>query len=215
MPKTWSADNPKAGLMARKRAALVQAALDAFLENGYAEASVNRIATMAGVSIKTLYRHFESKDDLFSAVMQLACGRIAGPEDQRAQPAWYDQPPETALGMAGADYLHHILTKEQIALYRVVVRDAHRFPELGQCYRKEVVGARDAIFKGYLERWTPRMRWTIGNPDSACETFASLLRAGTLDKVLQGAPLPDDSRLLAHARSAGAQMLLLLDKGNF
>jgi len=54
MAKTWSADNPKAALMARKRAVIVDAALKAFLEAGYAEASVNRIAAAAGVSIKTV-----------------------------------------------------------------------------------------------------------------------------------------------------------------
>ena len=75
MAKTWSADNPKAALMARKRAVIVDAALKAFLEAGYAEASVNRIAAAAGVSIKTLYRHYDSKDDLFSAVMEAACGK--------------------------------------------------------------------------------------------------------------------------------------------
>jgi hypothetical protein len=37
MAKTWSADNPKAALMARKRAVIVGAALKAFLEAGYAE----------------------------------------------------------------------------------------------------------------------------------------------------------------------------------
>jgi AcrR family transcriptional regulator len=61
MVKTWSDDNPKAALMSRKRTMIVDAALRAFLENGYAESSVNRIAEEAGVSIKTLYRHFESK----------------------------------------------------------------------------------------------------------------------------------------------------------
>ncbi len=53
--------------MARKRAAIVVAALTAFLDAGYVEASVNHIAAVAGVSIKTLYRHFDSKDELFSA----------------------------------------------------------------------------------------------------------------------------------------------------
>jgi len=80
MAKTWSADNPKAALMARKRAVIVDAALKAFLDAGYAEASVNQIAATAGVSIKTLYRHFESKDDLFSAVMQAACGKMPDAE---------------------------------------------------------------------------------------------------------------------------------------
>src|ERR1700720_4160348 len=100
MAKTWSADNPKAALMARKRAVIVDAALKAFLDAGYAEASVNQIAATAGVSIKTLYRHFESKDDLFSAVMQAACGKMPGadiPEDDEPPPAWYDGPPAAAL----------------------------------------------------------------------------------------------------------------------
>src|SRR3546814_12752228 len=37
------------------------------------ESSVNRIAAEAGVSIKTLYRHFDNKDDLFQAVMEEVC----------------------------------------------------------------------------------------------------------------------------------------------
>jgi hypothetical protein len=42
--KIWSDDNPKAALMERKRAAIVAAARQAFLENGYAQASMDRIA---------------------------------------------------------------------------------------------------------------------------------------------------------------------------
>ena len=71
--KIWSADNPKAALMERKRAAIVAAARQVFLENGYAQASMDRIAESAAVSVKTIYRHFENKDELFSAVMQAAC----------------------------------------------------------------------------------------------------------------------------------------------
>ena len=71
--KIWSDDNPKAALMERKRAAIVAAARQVFLENGYAQASMDRIAESAAVSVKTIYRHFENKDELFSAVMQPAC----------------------------------------------------------------------------------------------------------------------------------------------
>src|SRR5208283_820521 len=119
MVKIWSADNPKAALMARKRALLVDAALKAFLEAGYAEASVNHIAAAAGVSIKTLYRHFESKDDLFNAVMQAACGNMPedGAEEERS-PTWYGAAPPDALPLAGQDYLRHILSPDQLALYR-------------------------------------------------------------------------------------------------
>jgi hypothetical protein len=50
--ETWTADNPKASLMKRKRAAIVDAARCAFLENGYASTPMDRIAAAAGVSIK-------------------------------------------------------------------------------------------------------------------------------------------------------------------
>jgi AcrR family transcriptional regulator len=73
--KIWSDDNPKAALMERKRAAIVAAARQVFLENGYAQASMDRIAESAAVSVKTIYRHFENKDELFSAVMQAMSGR--------------------------------------------------------------------------------------------------------------------------------------------
>ena len=189
MVKTWSADNPKAALMARKRAAIVDAALAAFLGAGYAEASVNAIAASAGVSIKTLYRHFESKDELFAAVMQAACGNMPGADGstddaEDAAPAWYDAAPADALPAAGVEYLRSVLSTEQLALYRVVTRDAHRFPELGRRYHDETTGARDARFAGYVDRWAKRAGWTVRDKRAAAEVFAGLaevphLRRGT------------------------------------
>src|ERR1700730_15074385 len=146
MAKTWSADNPKAVLMARKRAVIVDAALKAFLDAGYAEASVNQIAATAGVSIKTLYRHFESKDDLFSAVMEAACS-TPGTQPVSAtglagtnEPDWFSAPPPVALPIAGSEYLRHALSEEQLAQYRVVTRDAPRFPELARRCLEQVTG---------------------------------------------------------------------------
>ena len=64
---TWPDGNPKAALMERKRGAIVAAARQTFLENGYGQASMDRIAESAPVSVKTIYRHFKNKDELFSA----------------------------------------------------------------------------------------------------------------------------------------------------
>jgi AcrR family transcriptional regulator len=113
MVKHWPENDPKAGLMARKRAQIVAAARQAFLDEGYAGSSVNRIADAAGVSIKTLYRHFESKDDLFSAVMQAAC---ENPSDGAGRNNWEAQPPESGIALAGEEYLRHALSPDQIAL---------------------------------------------------------------------------------------------------
>ncbi len=137
--------------------------MKAFLDAGYAEASVNRIAADAGVSIKTLYRHFESKADLFSTVMQAACETPLDPSapTHDTTPAWYDLPPDRALPMAGEEYLRHILSRNQLALYRVVARDADRFPELGRRYQEQTNGSRDARFARYLELWAECEGWRV------------------------------------------------------
>jgi AcrR family transcriptional regulator len=216
MAKTWSADNPKAALMARKRAVIVDAALKAFLEAGYAEASVNRIAAAAGVSIKTLYRHYESKDDLFSAVMQPACGKPLGDSDEdAAPPTWYALPSAEALPQAGAEYLRHVLSQDQLALYRVVVRDAHRFPELGRRYREVTTGTRGAIFIRYLDRWADREGWVVRDRQTAADVFAGLLKAGIFDETLLGLSRPSNDEIVEQARAAAENMLLLFRAGRF
>jgi AcrR family transcriptional regulator len=214
MAKTWSADNPKAPLMARKRAVIVDAALKAFLEAGYAEASVNHIAAAAGVSIKTLYRHYDSKDDLFSAVMQAACGKPPGDTDE-PPPAWYALPPAEALPQAGAEYLSHVLSQDQLALYRVVARDAHRFPELGRRYQDVATGTRDAIFAGYLDLWGDREGWNVRDKRAAAQVFVGLLKAGIFDEALLGVSQPSGDEITDQAQGAAQNMLLLLRAERF
>jgi AcrR family transcriptional regulator len=219
MARTWSKDDPKAALMTRKRTIIVQAALRAFLNTGYAESSVNRIAADAGVSIKTLYRHFHSKDDLFSAVMQLACSgateHASGPVQAASvsERPWFSQPPSVALPIAGQEYLQNALSEGQIALYRVVTRDTHRFPELGLRYRNEVTGQRDAIFDEYLNRWRPVMRWKVANHRHAASVFASLLKADLFDDAIHGCRTPDQAEILARSHESATIMLTLLEVG--
>ncbi|TGD85489.1 TetR/AcrR family transcriptional regulator [Mycolicibacterium sp. CH28] len=219
MVKTWSADNPKAALMARKRAAIVDAALHAFLSAGYAEASVNAIAASAGVSIKTLYRHFESKDELFAAVMQAACAASGGDgstDDTALEtPAWYDVPPAEALPEAGREYLHSVLSEEQLALYRVVARDAHRFPELGRRYHEETTGTRDAKFARYVDLWATRVGWTVHDKQAAAQVFAGLLKARIFDAALLGLRTPSSAEIALKAGDAARSMLVLLDAEAF
>ncbi|TWB46420.1 TetR family transcriptional regulator [Rhizobium sp. ERR 922] len=52
------------------RSRLIEAATTEFLAHGYGEANVGRIASAAGMSKKTIYKHFSSKEALLYAVMQ-------------------------------------------------------------------------------------------------------------------------------------------------
>jgi AcrR family transcriptional regulator len=212
MARTWSSDDPKAGLMARKRAQIVAAAHRAFVDEGYAGSSVNRIADDAGVSIKTLYRHFDSKDDLFSAVMQAAC-EVPLEGDGTKSADWASRPPEQGLAMAGEQYLHHVLSPEQLGLYRVVMHDAQRFPELGARYDEEVVGKRRTLFADYLDRWAPRQGWKIRDRQAAAAIFASLLNADVLESALQGRWMPGEGEIAERATIAAQRLLCLIEAG--
>jgi AcrR family transcriptional regulator len=208
--KTWAADDPKASLMMRKRDLIVNAARDAFLNGGYADTSMDSIAKGAGVSIKTVYRHFENKDDLFVAVMRAACSSdIRG--GAPAQRAWPDKAPRVALKLAAVEYLRHALSEGQVALYRVVLRDAGRFPELGKQYSQEVIEGRNTLIVEYLKRWGTSRGWKIKDPVGAANTFAGLLRSGWFEAILLGTESVQEYALLQHAKTGATQMLILLD----
>jgi TetR/AcrR family transcriptional repressor of mexJK operon len=219
--RRWSKSNPKASLMSRKRSAIVRAAREAFLEGGYAETSMDSIAKTAGVGIKTVYRHFEGKDDLFSAVMQAACnpeafdpvsGRWREPKEEPDRP-WFAKPPHSALVDAGIEYLHHLLSDEQLALYRVVIRDAHSFPDLGRRYHEQVVQRAYDVFIRYLARWIPVEKWKVSDKRMAAETFTALLCAGIFDNALYCSGRVSETEIRTHARAAAVKMLVLLNSG--
>ncbi|EDL52302.1 transcriptional regulator, TetR family protein [Vibrio mediterranei AK1] len=55
----------------QKRKAILDAAKKEFIDNGFSAANMNNVCTSAEVSKRTLYRHFESKEVLFEAVLAI------------------------------------------------------------------------------------------------------------------------------------------------
>jgi AcrR family transcriptional regulator len=61
---------------AERREQLLAAATHAFARTGFANTSLDDIAEQAGISRVLLYRHFDSKTDLYRAVLDRAIGRL-------------------------------------------------------------------------------------------------------------------------------------------
>jgi TetR/AcrR family transcriptional regulator, regulator of autoinduction and epiphytic fitness len=53
----------------KKRASIIEGAIDVFISDGYELASMDKIAETAGVSKRTVYNHFGSKENLFQAIV--------------------------------------------------------------------------------------------------------------------------------------------------
>lgn len=62
---------------AERRAAILQAAATAFAHKGFSATSMGDVAAEAGITKLIVYRHFESKEDLYEAVLERVSGRLA------------------------------------------------------------------------------------------------------------------------------------------
>ena len=61
----------------RKRAAIIDAAVAEFRQSGYEATSMDRVASSAGVSKRTVYNHFPSKEALFAQILEQLSEHIA------------------------------------------------------------------------------------------------------------------------------------------
>ena len=94
-PDQQAAERPTAGRRlprAERREQILTAATRAFARAGFADTSLDDVATEAGITRVILYRHFDTKADLYRALLDRACARLAekvGTDDfgDRAIPA--------------------------------------------------------------------------------------------------------------------------------
>lgn len=135
--KSWPADHPKAKLLQRKRAAILAAARRQFLANGFGGTSMEAVAADAGVSIMTLYRHAERKDELFEAVISIACN----PEEEGLDPAILTTTPLAELLVSTALMVQEkLFDAETMALLRAVISEQDRFPDLASVTYRAAIG---------------------------------------------------------------------------
>jgi AcrR family transcriptional regulator len=110
-----------------KRGLVLDAGVAEFLAEGYAGATLASIAARAGVSTATVFKHFRTKADLFGAIM----GRVFGMDDAAPElPVALD--PGATLRAAGLAYAATLSEPRIRALFRVVIAEVPRFPELGR-----------------------------------------------------------------------------------
>lgn len=118
-----------------KRAAIVRAALEVFVREGYARASVDAIAQTAGVSKRTIYDYYGDKERLFLGVVEETKAAQAASFqellDQTLGPVTREADLESALtgfGRAFATEIAH--SAERAAVLRLMIAEASHFPTL-------------------------------------------------------------------------------------
>jgi AcrR family transcriptional regulator len=125
-----TATSPRPGrvLDPAKRAAILDGARAVFMREGFAQGSMDAVATEAGVGKQTIYRHFRSKEGLVEALVEAMCAPEVVRPPPRSLPArdrLRDLLLAFAAGVAGPD---------SVRLYRAIVAEADRMPGLGRLF---------------------------------------------------------------------------------
>lgn len=116
---------------ARKRAEIVRVATHLFLAHGYAATSMSAIADKLGGSKATLWAHFSSKEDLFSAVIDLQVGAFSRDVDEVLTMQTFSLP---ALRRASLRFIDCLLRENSVRLYRLIMSEGERFPEIKEMF---------------------------------------------------------------------------------
>lgn len=103
-----------------KQTAIVQAALDLFLQQGYGATSMDMVAIHAGVTKQTIYRYYVSKQALFVAVME----KIRAEEPPAYE--FGDADVATELNRFGCDLLAFHLTPAALGVYKMMLNEGGR-----------------------------------------------------------------------------------------
>lgn len=156
-----------------KHAAILDAAAYEFRVAGFAATSMDRIAQRANVSKRTVYNHFDSKDALFEAILELLWSRA-----HEASNLTYD--PEVSLKGQLEDLAYHeleVLADENfLGLARALMAEAIRSPDFAREKWAELA-EREAGLPLWVKAAVDDGRLTVDDPVFASEQFIGLIKA--------------------------------------
>jgi TetR/AcrR family transcriptional regulator, mexJK operon transcriptional repressor len=154
---------------------ILDAARHLFLEQGYSNTSMDSVAKRACVSKATLYAHFDSKERLFSDVV--AAARSSLNESLAAITRNDDLEPAETLRLIGRQFLRFVTAPGPLALFRVVIGETQRFPELGQNVFQTGSNQILDIFTACIARAAARGLLDVPDPQAAAGQFIGLTKS--------------------------------------
>jgi TetR/AcrR family transcriptional regulator, mexJK operon transcriptional repressor len=166
-----------------RRAAIVQLALRSFLAHGYEATSMSAIAKEMGGSKGTLWSYFSSKEELLAAVIDTASAAF-----QSFMGAILDPQKDIRVVLTRfcETFLERISRPEAIALQRLIVSQADRFPEIGRVFHDHAPVINHATLSDFFRRQMAAGVLRADDPNEAAQMLLDLCTAGYHDRVLYG-----------------------------
>jgi TetR/AcrR family transcriptional repressor of mexJK operon len=181
-------DTAEAGRSARKRRAITEAATALFLRDGYRNTSMDQVAADAAVSKQTVYKQFADKEQLFRDIVLGVTGNSEAVIADMTSALRNDGVVSHAelraiLTDLARRYIDGVLQPHVIALRRLIIAEAERFPDLARTYFEQAPARAIEVIADALETYAERGLLTAGDPRLAAAHFAYLVLAIPQDRA--------------------------------
>lgn len=161
---------------ADRRRAILDVAERSFLERGYAATSMSTIAAELGGSKTTLWSYFPSKEALFAAVLDAQIDHFQGALDEALLSTGGTRASLTRFGRV---FLAKVISPGSIALHRLIVAEAGRFPSVGAAFASRgPLRVRDRLTRWVGEEMAAG-RLRQGDATVAARQFIALCQASS------------------------------------
>lgn len=183
----------------RRRAAILDAARAVFIEHGYADATLDEVIRRSGGSRATLYKQFGNKEGLFAAIIADIGSEIVAPL-MSSEP---DREPHAILHAFGRAFMAGLMEPSGLQLYRVLIGEGARFPELAEAAYRAGPAVAAGQFAKHLRQWIAEKRFWVADPELAARQFLEMIKGDLhVRALLQIEPAPTEAEIDGCVRSA-------------
>jgi len=187
-----------------RRDTILQAGVDVFLEYGYVSASVDEIVRRAGGSKRTIYKYFGNKEELFAAIIASLAAQMLLPLGAAIDG---NSKLQVTLEKLGKAYLDVLLREESLAIFRTVVSEGLRFPELAETFFLNGPNAAVTRLSAYLEQQVKNGSLKLDDTHAAARQYFGMIRSDLHMRAALGLALPSEDEINGEVTRAVAMFV--------
>lgn len=150
---------------------LLAAALDLFVERGFALTRLEDVAKRAGVSKGTLYLYFANKEELFKAVVRESIVPTLGQAEEMI--GNFTGSSEELLRQVVCGWWQQIGSTKLSGIAKLMLSECGNFPDLAQFYHEEVISRSDGLISKLLQRGIDSGEFRQVNPEQLTKVMVA------------------------------------------
>jgi AcrR family transcriptional regulator len=169
---------------------LLDAALDLFVEKGFAATRAEEVAARAGVSKGTLFLYFPSKEELFKAVVrENISGRF---QEWNAEFEAFAGSSADAVRYFMNTWWQRVGATKASGITKLIISEARNFPDIAAFYQQEVIRPGTELIRRVLQRGVDRGEFRVPDVDYATFSITAPMVFLIMMKHSLGACVPQD-----------------------